>query len=149
MKIELKHLAPYLPYGLKYRTRLGGNKIFTLSGLVDEYRNNDYMAMHFDEHSRIKTFFINVKPLLLPLSDAIVPYDKIPFGTDGWREPNDLFIDDNGKVAMDFQAGGQTISWPIIDMQEYTQTLFANHFDVFNLITAGLALNKLDYPTAN
>jgi hypothetical protein len=75
------------------------------------------------------------------LSEAVVPYEKLPFYSDGNKESNDLFIDDTGVVAMDFQAGGQIISWSIKSMQEYMETLFENHFDIFGLIGAGLAID--------
>jgi hypothetical protein len=42
MKLELKHLAPYLPYGLKFGKDNQSYYEFIMGGLT----NNDVMAMH-------------------------------------------------------------------------------------------------------
>lgn len=70
MKIELRHLAPYLPYGLKvYTNGYSDTKIITLNG-YDTYENphrinissvEKYGGQDLDE----------VKPILRPMSDLI------------------------------------------------------------------------------
>jgi len=137
MNLELKHLAPYLPYKINPLKIKYFDGIYTLDGLTGAWNVDIRQAMRVTRNVHIET----VIPILRPLKEAIIPYDRLPFDEDGNKEPNDLFIDDSGKVAMDFQAGGATISWPIVNMQEYLEGLFKDMFDVFGLIDAGLAID--------
>lgn len=96
MKLELKHISLYLPYGLDG---------FLENKIVDLNTNN------------IWTFTLNAKPILRPLSDL---------------SEDDLegaeYIVDKGLSA---------------DLNYYQwEYLFENHFDVFNLIENGLAIDK-------
>lgn len=137
IKLELKHIAPYLPHQLKIQTSL--NEVYELEGLV---RENAYLF-----GLTYPCYIFDIKPILRPMPESIIPYNGLPIDEDGYIEPNDLFIDGNGAVAMDFQAGGQTVSWPIEDMQLFMESLFSKHFDVFGLIEKGLAvdINTISY----
>lgn len=108
MKLELKHLAPYLPYGAKILYN-GDNTVRELL-LLDTCR---------DSYEHI------FKPLLIPLSEI----------------PQELFQ----------KSGFSTVNMMLsaIDRQFvpvwFWNDLLKLHFDVFNLIPQGLALNKLNY----
>ena len=116
MKLELKHLAPYLPYGLKY---VYDNEILTLDGLDV---NNDVFNCDIGE-TPIET----IKPILRPLSD----FDKVNgfsltdmithgYHHEFWQEGN---FEVKYLMHLDFE---KLISW---------------HFDVFGLIPEGLAID--------
>lgn len=63
MKLELKHLAPYLPYGLKVlRSRINGNERHTVRGMsaYNIFTQSDGTSL-----ISIK----KIKPILRPLSD--------------------------------------------------------------------------------
>jgi len=118
MKLELKHLAPYLPYGLKYKLfkKINGDHTLTTQSLLD---------WDFNLHDII--------PILRPLSDLrnhnneVMPVYRLEI-------PRADFTDilDEGKPV-------SQLAYCIIEK------LFENHFDVFGLIDAGLAIdiNKL------
>lgn len=111
MTLELKHLAPYLPYNLNGIATDGSN--YELIGLNSEcgvFKNNKYSKVE----GQLKDF----KPLLLLLSE---------FGDTRFIGTTDMLIN-----AVKFKE------LPY----KYYEMLFANHYDVFGLIDAGLALNK-------
>lgn len=107
-KLELKHLAPYLPYGLKYLQSLS-NTVLTLKPA-----NCEYLLQTGD------------KPLLLPLSHLKAFDIKI------YMEVQ--------KLKMHNIVKTRNLPFWVHNI------LCENHFDVFGLIDAGLALNKNDYP---
>ena len=129
MKLELKHLAPYLPYKLK------GN--YEVSEVVPsakfELRSKDLRTDNID-------FFLNyAKPILRPLSDLTkeieVNGDKfIPHIKLGGR-PNlkDYDIEYLSKNIDNMSYGlvSKLIEW---------------HFDVFGLIQKGLAIDINSLP---
>jgi len=137
-EIKITELAAYLPYATQIISDYDRATTVLDGKMLTEKHYNKYFNV------------LGYKPILRPLKEAIVPYDLIQTGTDGYKEPNDLLVDENGMVAMDFQAGGATISWPIYNMQLFMQELFEQHFDVYGLIDAGLAIdvNTLT-PTSN
>ena len=61
--LTLEHLAPYLPYGLKFIDSKG--TIFEMDGLFKD------LAIHFKETNRLDYFHFcpQIKPILRPLSD--------------------------------------------------------------------------------
>lgn len=61
-KLELKHLAPYLPYGLKLQFIFKKEKIFLLS-TYDEYKNGEQTILIAQA---LNGYY---KPILRPLSD--------------------------------------------------------------------------------
>lgn len=128
MKLELKHLAPYLPYGLKGK-RDGYNKGILMQGL-------DYSENVLTNFGYIDIKYFN--PILRPLSDltkeiALENGKKIIVINTFFRESRDLLEKElritNGNLIIDF------LSWVII------QKLLEFHFDVFGLIKNGLAID--------
>ena len=58
-KLELKHLAPYLPYGIKIKTNHGWEYLESLSSEFINIGNEDFYEFH------------EIKPYLRPLSNLI------------------------------------------------------------------------------
>ena len=116
MKLELKHLAPYLPYSLKY---LYNDEILELDGLDV---NGDAFNCDMGE-----TPFENIKPILRPLSDLtkVNGFSLSDMISHGYHNP--FWLPENFEVKylmhLDFE---KLVSW---------------HFDVFGLIPAGLAID--------
>ena len=112
MKLELKHLAPYLPYQLKYNNTKNNNT-YTMRSISTEINMVDFGwgdAMELNE----------VKPILRPLSD--LELDEFN---------NKIF---NREYIIDKETDA--------DLGYYEWCfLFSEHFDVFGLIEAGLAIN--------
>ena len=134
-KLTIEHLAPYLPYGLNV---MYDDSIWIITGY-------DNMGCSFDlykEDGFMKVDDELIKPILRPMSDKIkVNESKLPDEV-GWVEPNDLFIDHQGRVSINMQLGGPTLSWDILSIQQYMQReFFSQHYDVFGLIDKGLAID--------
>jgi hypothetical protein len=120
MKLELKHLTPYLPYGLNIihtsNEIYSSSNIWEMEGLV---RDNIYL-----KENRYPADIFSVKPILRPKSD-LSKY-RLPTVPDPKNSsPAVIFLD-----------------WSV-EMCYYDEYvfLFENHFDVFGLISAGLAVD--------
>ena len=138
MKLELKHLAPYLPYGLRLRQpvlRRGfRTRLMTVNNILDTIERQDI-----------------IKPILRPLSDLskdinidgnkINPlkiilkhhefYNSIKF----IQYDNDSYIEMKGHAMI-------TEVYSVDDSPlKIAEKLFAWHFDVFGLIEKGLAID--------
>lgn len=131
MKLELKHLAPYLPYELK------GN--YEVSEVVPtakfELRNKELRTDNID-------FFLNyAKPILRPLSDLtkeieidgnkFIPYEVLDMELDIVT----LLLD--GTMSVDNLAYSDV------------KYIFEWHFDVFGLIEKGLAIDINTLPQSS
>lgn len=131
MKLELKHLAPYLPYGLKI--------MYT--------QRNEKHDLYFHNITAICTEQNHLKPILRPLSDLtneieiegkiFVPKCELDCIC------RDLeFYSFNFKY---FTVGNQDKNYgqeyDLIDIYNVMQKLFEWHFDVFGLIENGLAID--------
>ena len=127
-QLELKHLSPYLPYGLKLLVERIHHKFIchlVVSNNSNSLRNglNANMLMEY-----------NAKPILRPLSELNVEsIESTLFGkmSDNIAEWFKYFDSDsqNKDIAI-LQA-----PYPVL---EYC---FENHFDVFSLIKNGLAID--------
>jgi hypothetical protein len=128
MELELKHIAPYLPYGL----------------MVGKYFENNFFSEEMDISTMASLFNdTRKKPILRPLSDLtkeievngekFIPLDKIN-GLNSFGEC--LFIQDceNSKAYnkldwwTEFEGG-----FHFEEMQICYQLLLKWHFNVFNL----------------
>lgn len=135
-KLELKHLAPYLPYGLEtYQENLRGTKFYAWE-LKPEHIED---ALSFQN-----------KPILRPISDLTDDILKEIFN-------DEQLVVDRLKYAIivKYQSMGEWFK-EIIPIREvtddrnghliYTAWLFIElckrHFDVFGLIPQGLAIDK-------
>jgi len=120
MKLELKHLAPYLPYELKIPNRnpLVGTRI-----LDSDIENSDEIV-NIGACIRLQ-----YKPILIPLSDFFENVDGVSFSnmiTHGYH--NSFWHKDNFNVKH--------------LMYHDFQLLVSKHADVFGLIEKGLAINR-------
>ena len=120
MKLELKHLAPYLPYKLKAAIRLREDSslpvedecIVTITCFEVAYLDSEY-----DEF----------KPIMRPLSDLtkVNGFSLSDMISHGYHNP--FWLPENFNVIylmhLDFE---KLVSW---------------HFDVFGLIEKGLAID--------
>lgn len=127
MSLELKHLAPYLPYGLRIKE---GNVEFELTGsFLDEW---------FNWGSPMKG-----KPILKPMSD----FDKpLPLDSRFYSRVSEVnrLLDTRYEVDRDLDFNIDSESAVYFNASNALQLydfLFENHFDVFGLIPAGLAID--------
>tara|TARA_B110000091_G_C13615724_1_gene390768 strand:- start:391 stop:747 length:357 start_codon:yes stop_codon:yes gene_type:complete len=112
MKLELKHLAPYLPYGLKYVKYSYNNSPIRHDIMQGVSTNGIYACGDITPLS-----FKNCKPILRPLSDLT----KLGSNERWWMTTIDLGITKLGYESI--------------------QELLEEHYDIFNLIEKGLAID--------
>lgn len=130
MKLELKHLAPYLPYGLKIN--LNRNKGMYMASNIDLLKTdisfNSGVSEAYVMYDQVSYGMHDIKPILRPLSDLDVRKIDIP---------DSYLIEKNFDGNIILQRGNVwSCDWRIVD-----QYLFENHYDVFELIPAGLAID--------
>jgi hypothetical protein len=129
MKLELKHIAPYLPYGLKIMTDYDG--IQKIQGMPDLFHVNYYDN---ESDNGDEPHIEDIKPILRPLSDLtkeievngekFIPQQEINHLDFDWlissKEPYELVMKTNYEDIV---------------------KLFEWHFDVFGLIEKNLAID--------
>jgi hypothetical protein len=131
MKLEVKHIAPYLPYDLQHLVKKDdGEFIETLKGI--SYGNLVIGGNKVD----VKGYPIHLpipKPILRPLSDL----DVIIETNRGWIIPLDVLKEEDKDFTKDFIEvfGYEECKYEIIEK------LLEWHFDVFGLIEQGLAVD--------
>ena len=134
MKLELKHIIPYLPYELKvdYNGKMWYTDCVTLY--------NDIILI--DESKVTPASICDVKPILRPLSsmtekeleelEDIIDCNFYIYVSGGEIEIEENTTDPyNGKSSLKMETLHRVYEW-----------LFSHHFDVFNLIDRGLAVIK-------
>ncbi|MGG5486275.1 hypothetical protein [Gaetbulibacter sp. PBL-D1] len=146
-KLELKHIAPYLPYGLKINTKYGidvpeDGHNYTVIGVCLKRSVFSYNNLMFEvlekPNKEISHYYNDFKPILRPLSDLEL---------DLWNIINDVdkefyieYSSDDGNIYLrdvcdlNFFELSRTLN--------VLNQLFKNHFDVFGLIEKGLAIDK-------
>lgn len=151
MKLELKHLAPYLPYSLKIQfTQIDDDGIGGIGELYKiETGKSEKRLFEIDPTIIVGDYELyiledDIKPILRPLSDLtkeievngekFVPYDYFYDDSE-----NDWF---DGNVWMNYMFEGN-IEKSDFDFIPYyiIQKLFEWHFDVFELIENRLAVD--------
>ena len=128
-KLELRHLAPYLPYGLKIQMNDGD--IFTLYGIKGKNRMI-YIELHGESVEDLTTG----KPILRPLSDLTKEIEHIKDINELCNGDCESWNDINYRVFTKSRArvSGNTV------IQVYTY-LISKHYDLFGLIDKNLAIN--------
>lgn len=130
MKLELKHLAPYLPYNLHgfICTKRGDNFEVELH-LLSQYTLQTSPSIFGYTYCSYNDF----KPILRPLSDLTkeIEYNGERF-VPNLHKDFKIFV----QADMDYFLSN-IIFAPFIQIQH----LFQWHFDVFGLIDAGLAVD--------
>ena len=123
MKLELKHLAPYLSYGLKIHSMY---KVKDSSPIIFEMKT-DNIDIVISHDSR--------KPILRPLSDLV----KVIEIDGGMFTPiyHNAFHEDKYNLGeyMNGFSHYKSIKYGIIER------LLEWHFDVFGLIEKGIAID--------
>jgi len=136
MKLELKHLAPYLPYGLKYQ--LKGN--FPIKEGVENIIEDIREVSPFDFTIKKVLEWETCKPILRPLSDLTKEIEvngKHFTPCYHWDHSNteqDTYCDRIVNVASD-PSSVEYLDYFIVEK------LVEWHFDIFGLIDAGLAVD--------
>ena len=113
MKLELKHILPYLPHGLMVKVGITAMAELTID-TTDEFKIGARYVLDNPAY----------KLILTPLSDLKVSGNR--YGEYNWEYPLEFKYDiENGQASYD-------------DMVK----LFEDHIDVFGLIEKGLAISK-------
>jgi len=140
MKLELKHLAPYLPYDLKY-CRVGKN----ISTLKEEVKYMGIVSTTGTVNNLNNTLFgnfVSMKylPLFRPLSDLL--NEELDFYIDF----NTILNEIDSRYLREAIVNKTFYSKDIHYSFEVWNCLLSMHFDVFELIKQGLAIdiNTLD-----
>src|SRR5699024_104832 len=136
-KLELKHLAPYLPYGLKGKYTLS-NVISLSVNQKDEVRDK-LLAIDC-----VPFFLSYCKPILRPLSDL------------NKAKLFDNYGDEKLTAIEEFEGNWDLspLDWVLREVSKGNQVerllelsylviekLIEHHFDIFGLIEAGLAID--------
>ena len=120
--LTIKHIAPYLPYGLKYGTIEKDWKTLEdylkIRGELSTRGNVDNLNNHIDNP--------NTRLILRPLSDLT----KEELYSNGFDCHVDYLTHENKGVE-----------WTLKAPYTHVEYLFKNHFDVFGLIPQGLAID--------
>ena len=145
MKLELKHLAPYLPYGLKIKNDKSMYWLYQSDGIC---RGKDDL-----QSISIGRVLLNqYKPILRPLSDLTKEITNEKNQTFIFVESLEIGEDDNGTEYTD---GNIKIIDELISISKHelfldvsylpyllVKDLIENYFDIFGLIPKGLAIDK-------
>ena len=129
MKLETKHLAPYLPYNLKCEVLNSGQEK-EIGEMIAVY--NDGSAC-FGNIVESEKGFEYIKPILQPLFND--NFDYTIFLMDNF--PEEKWADAYNDI-MNGVGFGVKIEQIPYELHEF---LFENHFDVFGLIEKGLAID--------
>ena len=129
MKLETKHLAPYLPYNLKCEVLNSGQEK-EIGEMIAVY--NDGSAC-FGNIVESEKGFEYIKPILQPLFND--NFDYTIFLMDNFPEEKWA---DAYKDIMNGVGFGVKIEQIPYELHEF---LFENHIDVFGLIEKGLAID--------
>tara|TARA_R110000868_G_scaffold400652_1_gene675295 strand:+ start:288 stop:689 length:402 start_codon:yes stop_codon:yes gene_type:complete len=129
MKLELKHLAPYLPYGLKNQRAFHKPKV--IDGIVGN-------KVYFGD----TVLFINqIEPILRPLSDLT---KEIEFDNEKFTPSKDKYWGMNSfQYHINKFENWESPSAYLNSCAPYglLLVLIKWNFDVFGLIDAGLAID--------
>ena len=158
MKLSITHLAPYLPYGLKWKFD-GEDLTHDVVGL-DITNRGVKLVSPYNDYGDCE--ISSGKPILLPMSSLYTEME------DGKVPAIELAKIANPKTTWTLQPDcnfplsniGELFAWTIdenefyfhLEWKDYSkhyfnqlgcfQYLFENHFDVFGLIDKGLAIDK-------
>lgn len=126
MELQLKHLAPYLPYGLQLQYIVRDKVVRT--GIMNSLSFNEYethperVSIELYDEEHIWMF----KPLLKPMDEYFeelrLYFRMLPHTNWSYTTPIE-----------------NVIKTPLSCSYEDIQWLIKNHYDVFGLINAGLA----------
>jgi len=126
--LELKDLAPYLPYGLKIRN-IGAN---TTRTLIHELPTESAIQRNISVQMLLLTNHVN-KPILRPLTD--LTEDGLLSSIN--RQKFNTHFNSTGIYLTRYNETAVSLS----EFRKIEYYLYENHFDVFGLIDKGLAID--------
>ena len=146
MKLQLKHLAPYLPYGLKVKK--DADKLISEVKGLESSKHKDYFWIKYEKPTKIAKLYLTetssiLKPILRPLSDLTKEIDH-----NGKKfVPMKVFYELFGGGYMSYKGFINCqlpdFNMPLIGLRyDIIQQLLEWHFDIFGLIENGLAIDK-------
>lgn len=131
MKIELKHLAPYLPHGVEFY-----NPILVWAGGEPSHEEfgKDVLTLSNAQHIIDKQRQLILRPLsdISKMVEIVKTYD-LRFHEGEWCQK---IYAEYGETPIAFLPVGDVETWQ-----------FKHHFDVFGLIQAGLAIDINTLPS--
>ena len=138
-KLELKHIAPYLPYKLQ--------GVFNLRSVADNYPNE--MRRKELKPDAVDFFVDYCKPVFRPLSDLTKEIEHNGERFNPMRKLGEfMYIAQpdsfgNEKDAVNWvRAMTNLVSYDCLNLPYFVcEKLFEWHFDVFGLIDEGLAID--------
>lgn len=139
MKLELKHLAAYLPYGLKCLNQHLPDKELVIEELIGVSNHilwsGVFMAKHGSNHIPISA----IKPILRPLSDLTKEIEV----NGEMFVPLDYFDKNIAPLGTTHEEMKLHFIESDLNNMRYTiiQKLHEWHFDTFNLIENNLAID--------
>ncbi|SBV91801.1 hypothetical protein [uncultured Dysgonomonas sp.] len=148
MELELKHLAPYFPYGLKGIAYVSKDIALDNVDIIGCNRSElycKYTSERYKNMSGARKWFdlYEIKPLLLPMSSlyteithngkTFIPWKELDWGS--WN-------DEIGYIVSAEYGENPRVAINVLDFIDDYYKLLEWHFDVFGLIDKGLALDK-------
>ena len=131
--LELKHLAPYLPYGLNVMIWNGDAKPYIRE------------MTELKTYTRYVFASVNSKPLLKPLSDLMEDEETIStIINESWIAGEYRIIISEVRISIEDEDNDVLSIWlqkPHCNMEWVNDILYANHYDLKFLIEQGLALD--------
>jgi hypothetical protein len=139
-KLELKHLAPYLPYGLRL---LAHNEELKLTGITPHCGDIKLSLLTINSGIEYWCYIEYAKPTLRPLSDL---NEEITHNGKTFKPYVELLRASNFDVDNMHQQELNRFKWNTqdhIEIKSYyeMELIFEWHFDVFGLIKKGLAID--------
>ena len=148
MELEIKHLTPYLPYGLKMIFESKGGRVITLTGITHQ---GPYGVTITDGHGSMWLKHCGFKPILHPLSDLTKEITHNGETFSPIEALNQEFFDGD-EYEIKFYPNGcyfyvsRNGVHCVVPQGKMINKLAEWHFDFQGLIEAGLAIdvNMLD-----
>ena len=139
-KLELRHLAPYLPYQLKIRTEYKSSFNTVPNTIKIEPWNFSGLERPFKKRYGM----VSCQPILRPLSDLT---KEIEHNGERFVPCNKLWDDMSLLVDEDWTQKNQALHFINYYKDElcyplsFWEKLFEWHFDIYSLIDKGLAID--------
>ena len=127
MKLEFKHLASYLPYGLNIKDVKHGSVFEAFHFITTPHQDFSLFKGNLDQLINDKY----LKPILLPLSSLTIDEMKNITGSSFYRYSEDFL--ENILNTMKIEIKSKKLPYYLMEK------LFELKFDVYGLIEVGLA----------
>ena len=172
MELELKHLAPYLPYGLmvQYEGIINGSELSDFDKAFNESLEKESKLLLDSPDERIgfkigkirriefwdrwaniwvgnkrpkRVLLSEIKPILLPMSSLYTEITHNGKTFIPWKELDwGSWNDEIGYIVAAEYGENPRVAINVLDFIDDYYKLLEWHFDVFGLIDKGLALDK-------